>query len=250
MSTQKSTNIKQVLNKIPIGSVVTAGMLRSMGVSNGLARNYVKSGWLSRVSNGAYTRLEESADLDGALYALQEEGYHIHRGGRSALADIYGKMQYIRANTTVHLFAPKWTRLPKWFVKTYGSQYKLHLTDFLPADLGMVKNKVGDFYLEEPSLERSFLELCYMVPSVVSTQEAFEITETIQVLKPKLLQQLLEACTLVKAKRLALCFADLANLQWRKALKESSIDIGSGNRRIDAGGNLYKKYGLVMKLER
>ena len=250
MNTQNKTNIKRLLEKIPAGTVVTAGKLKSWGVSSGLARNYAKSGWLTRVSNGAYTRLSEKAGLNGALYALQEDGLSVHQGGQSALANVYGKMQYVRGDSVMHLFAPRGTDLPKWFVKAYSNQYRLFHTDFLPPDMGLAQKSFGAFNLNVSSQERALLELCYMVPSAVSTQEAFEIAEMLQVLKPKLLQQLLESSTQVKVNRLVLAFGELANLQWREVIRESNIDLGSGNRRIDAGGEVFKKYSLVMKLER
>lgn len=247
---QKQTNINRVLKKTPSGTVVTAGRLKSLGVGSPLVQKYVQGGWLSRVSNGAYTRLNEKADLNGAIYALQEDGLHIHQGGQSALANIYGKLQYVRGYSPVHLFAPRGTNLPKWFVKAYGGQYRLFLTDFLPPEMGLAERKVGDFALKESSLERALLELCYMVPKPVSAQEAFEITETIQVLKPDLLQKLLESCSQVKVNRLVLCFGELAYTQWREVLDETNIDLGHGKREIDVGGTLFKKYGLVMKVER
>lgn len=247
---QKQTNINQVLKKIPSGTVVTAGRLKSLGVGSSLVQKYVQGGWLSRVSNGAYTRLNEKADLNGAIYALQEDGLHIHQGGQSALANIYGKLQYVRGNSPMHLFAPRGTNLPKWFVKAYGGQYRLFLTDFLSPEMGLAERKLGNFSLKESSLERALLELCYMVPKPVSAQEAFEITETIQVLKPDLLQKLLESCSQVKVNRLVLCFGELAYTQWREVLDETNIDLGHGKREIDVGGTLVKKYGLVMKVER
>ena len=104
--------INQILKKIPSGTVVTAGMLKSLGISSFLVQRYIQGGWLSKISNGAYTRLNETADLNGALYALQEAGLHVHQGGQSALANIYGKLQYVRGNSPVYLFASRGDQSP------------------------------------------------------------------------------------------------------------------------------------------
>ena len=251
MNTENRKKINQLLRKIPSGTVVTAEKLESLGVSYGLARNYVKSGWLSRVSNGAYTRLDESADLNGALYALQNNAeIPVHLGGITAATNLYNRVHFLRNDSKSHLFAPSGTKIPLWFTKTFGLKCELHRTDFLPANLGMVENNFGTFALKVPTLERALLELCYLVPAETTSQEAFSIMETALVLKPRLLQQLLESCSSVKVKRMFLCFAEQAGVQWLNMLDLSKIDLGKGKRTIEAGGKLFPKYNLVMNLER
>ena len=90
------------------------------------------------------------------------------------------------------------------------------------------------------------LELLYLVPKVITAQEAYSITETIQSLRTGVLQQLLEQCSSIKVKRLLLCFAEQSGQQWIKAIDLKKIDFGKGIREIEKGGILYKKYGLVL----
>ena len=247
VNTQNSINIKNVLAETPFGTVVTAKKLASMGVSRGLVRSYEKTGWLKRLANGAYTRLEESVDINGALYALQNDcGLHVHQGAHSALKNLYAKMHYAKDENAMHLFAGAGTKLPAWFKSAYGGQYVLHLTNFLPPDAGLTRHNEATFSLQVPTLERALLEMLYLVPDSVTVQEAYSITETVMSVKTNDMQFLLERCNSVKVKRLLLCFAENAGLQWFDALDVQRIDLGSGVRSLSKGGKLYEKYNLVI----
>lgn len=247
MTAQNGINIKDILAETPFGTVVTAKKLASMGVSRSLVRSYEKSGWLKRLANGAYTRLEESADINGALYALQNDcGLLAHQGAHSALKNLYAKIHYAKGEDVIHLFAPEGTKLPTWFKTAYGGQYILHLTNFLPPDEGMTKQSEATFSLKVPTVERALLEMLYLVPDTVTVQEAYSITETVMSVKATDMQALLERCKSVKVKRLLLCFAENAGLQWFDALDVQKIDLGAGVRSLKKGGKLYEKYGLVI----
>ena len=70
--------------------------------------------------------------------------------------------------------------------------------------------------------------------------------ELLTTLRPKVLQQLLEKCSSVKAKRLFLYMAEKANHPWWKALDTSRIDIGSGRRMIVPKGKFVSKYNITI----
>ena len=247
MIKQNSINIKNILNKIPANTVVTAKKLKEQGVSYSLMRAYEQSGWLKRHSYGAYTRLDETADIKGALYAIQNDcKLSVHIGADTALKDFYGKLHFIKTSDKICLFAFSGTKLPFWFRTAYKGQYSLHLTNFLPKETGFVSFKNNNFELEIPNIERSLLEMLYLVPRVITVQEAYSIAETIQTLRIGVLQQLLEQCTSVKVKRLLLCFAEQAGLQWFNAINLKKIELGSGVREIEKGGVLYKRFGLIL----
>ena len=100
-----------------------------------LMRFYEKSGCLTRLSNGAYTRLNESANLSGALYALQNDcKISVHTGADSILRDFYGKLHFVRSEVKSRLFAPLGTKLPAWFKKSYENQFELYCSDFFAAN--------------------------------------------------------------------------------------------------------------------
>lgn len=120
------------------------------------------------------------------------------------------------------------------------------MTDFLPDTEGLVNWEHDGYVSLVSSQERALLELLYQVPSSVTPQEALEITQLVTVLKPSVLQNLLENCKSIKTKRLLLCFAELCGHQWFSRLKLESIDLGSGIREITKGGKLNSKYNLVL----
>ncbi len=76
--------------------------------------------------------------------------------------------------------------------------------------------------------------------------ECFQLMEGLANLRPKLVQQLLAACTLVKAKRLFLYLAEKANHQWLRYVDRSALDLGSGSRSLAQGGTYVSKYQLVV----
>lgn len=247
MTTQNEIKIKKLLKKIPACTVITAQQLNSMGVSHDLMKAYEKSGWLKRIAMGAYTRLDENADLNGALYALQNYAkMDIHLGGLSALDKLYGLAHFLRDNERVHLFATLQKRCPAWFKKVYGNSVDVCYTNFLPVSTGIDTLSFGNFYLKVPSLERALLELLYSVPNEVTVSEAYAVIEMVQSIKVPLMQSLLESCASVKVKRLFLCMVENAGLQWFSLLDVGRIDLGSGFREIGSDGILYSKYNLVI----
>mgnify|MGYP001584397915 FL=1 len=95
--------------------------------------------------------------------------------------------------------------------------------------------------------ERAALELVDLVPKEQSFSEARLLMEGLTTLRPELVQELLEACRSVKAKRLFLFLAEEANHAWFKELNTSKLDLGKGNRSIVKGGQLDQKYQITVE---
>ena len=247
MAIQNQIKIKQVLSGIPAKTVVTAKQLSAMGVNHVLVADYEKLGWFKRIANGAYTRMQEEANLDGAIYALQQGDMPaVHVGGSTALNDYYGKMHFVKVGVKKQLFTPLSKRVPTWFTKVYGGGVGVTYTDFLPSELGLQERKTDNFSVLVSSMERAILEMLYLVPAKVTVAEAYAIMETVQSVRVHLVQELLEKCRSVKVKRLFQCFAENAYMQWFDMLDLSRIDLGSGVRKIGKNGILYPKYNLVI----
>lgn len=247
MAIQNKSKIKLVLQRIPAKTVVTAKQLAAMGVNHVLVSDYEKLGWFRRIANGAYTRMQEDADLDGALYALQQGDLAmIHVGGSTALSDYYGKLHFVKVGVKKQLFSSLGKRVPAWFTKVYGGGVGVSYTDFLPSELGLQERKTDNFSVLVSSMERALFEMLYLVPDKVTVAEAYAIMETVQSVRVQLVQELLEKCRSIKVKRLFLCFAENAYMQWFDALDLSRVDLGSGVRKIGKNGMLYPKYNLVI----
>lgn len=248
MSTEKETNLKTLLSKKPKNVIITSKYLISLGISHDLQKRYEKNGWLKRLSQGAYITLDDSANLNGAIYALQKQlNLSIHIGGISALNNYYGITHNISfSDKNTQLFGFRNEKLPKWFKTLYGQNTQLNSTTFLPKDIGLIEIQTGDFKIKVSTLERAVLEMLYLVPEKIIPNEAYQIIELLITVKPKEFQVLLEKCTSVKVKRLFLYLAELSDHSWFKRLDLSKIDLGKGVREIIKGGKHNPKYNIII----
>ena len=243
---QKEINLNQILQKIPHNTVVTSVWLNQQGISNGLIHSYKKNNWFKSFGTGAYSKLNDNIELNGAIYALQTQlnlGFHI--GGVSALS-VYGINHNIDFGRKTFIFGLRGEKLPCWFVKQYKDETEIIKTTFLPKNIGFENNSDKDFSTQISSKERAILEMIYLTPDKCSLNEVYQLMESMSVLKPKLLQELLENCSSIKVKRVFLYIAEKLNYPWFKNLDMTKIDLGKGKRTIEKGGKLDKKYNIVI----
>ena len=90
------------------------------------------------------------------------------------------------------------------------------------------------------------LECLHLAPENQDLVECFQVMEGLTTLRPKLVQELLEKCKSIKAKRLFLFMAEKANHQWLSYVKTSTVALGAGARSLDKGGVYVPKYHLVL----
>ncbi|WP_407434399.1 type IV toxin-antitoxin system AbiEi family antitoxin domain-containing protein [Treponema sp.] len=245
MKNNSGTNLKLLFSQ-PQNTVMTVKGLVESGLKHYEILRFEKSGIIKRLSSGAYSRFNENPDVFGAVNALQRDlKQSSHIGGRTALALVYGKIQYA-ADRKIEIFSYKQEKFPTWFKTLYSSSCIQFMTDFLPSMEGLNEWKHDGYTSLVSAQERALLELLYQVPNSVTPQEAFEIMQLITVIKPSVMQKLLENCKSIKTKRMLLCFAELCGHQWFHRLKTESMDLGSGIREITKGGKLYSNFNLVL----
>lgn len=243
---QNNTNLNQILQKIPHNTIVTSSWLEKQGVSRSLRCAYKKNGWLKSFGNGAYSKLNDNIELDGSIYALQQQlNFSFHVGGVSALAKL-GINHNIAFNRKTYIYGCRAEKVPNWFKENYSENIEIVKSEFLPPKLGLVDFVNKDFSIKISSQERAILEMIYLTPNKNSVKEIYQLMETMSILKPKLIQELLENCSSIKVKRVFLYLADKLNYPWFKKLDISKIDLGSGKRTIEKGGKLDKKYNIVI----
>ena len=92
-------------------------------------------------------------------------------------------------------------------------------------------------------------ELLSEVREAVDFRVADKIFESATTFRPELLQELLRACSQVKAKRLFLWFSDRHGHEWRKALKIDGINLGKGKRMLVKGGAFDPTYQITIPRE-
>lgn len=247
MSTENEPKLKQLLFNLPKNTVITSKYLSSIGISHDLQKRYEKNGWLKRIYLGAYSKPNETCDINGAINALQYQlESSIHIGGLSALNNFYGITHNISFNRKQQLFAYRGEKLPKWFKSLYENEVEIYTTTFLPKEMGITEYNTGNFSIKISNLERAVLEMIYLVPDNITPNEAYQIVELLTTVKPKEFQKLLENCSSIKVNRLFLYLADTISHPWFKKLDISKIKLGNGVREITTGGKYNAKYSIII----
>lgn len=252
MASRNSMKINRLLQVWPRGTVALHAFYARHGVSRKLAEQYRKGGWIDPVGVGAFVRRGDKVGWEGALYALQKyAAKHVHPGGRTAL-ELAGFAHYVRlaSRRRVDLYGPAGGRLPRWLTQhDWGVELRYSGTSLFVDASGMTRREFGEFALEVSTPERAILEFLEGVPRVFEFAEAQQLMETLPTLRPKLMQELLQACTSVKAKRLCLYLADVTGMTWRSALDDRRLDLGSGKRQVVPGGQWNARYGITVPRE-
>ena len=252
MDRQNRSIINNLLRNWPKNTVAVYAWLDGQGVYRQLAGTYVKSGWIDRVGQGAFKRAGENIDWSGGLYTLQTQlGMSVHPAGKTAL-QLQGNAHYLPASlkqAKIVLFGSENEKLPKWF-KSYKWEASVRyvMTGLFGKDigLGLTTYNSGNFEIKISSSERAAMELCYDVPIRESFDELDQIMSGLTTLRPRIVQELLEKCGSIKAKRLFMYLAEKHNHAWVKKLNLEKINFGTGKRSLCNNGHYDGKYKIVV----
>lgn len=248
MDTKNGSKIKKLLDLHRPGTILLASWLEKQGISRDLQTRYRRSGWLESVGTGAFKRPGEQVTWQGALYALQKQAeLPIHAGAMTALT-LQGFAHYARlGKDNLFLFSPRGTKLPAWFRKhDWRMSLRYFPTSVLPDELGFANHDDKYYTVRISAAERAMLECLHLAPEKLDLVECFQVMEGLANLRPKLVQELLEKCTSIKAKRLFLYMAEKANHQWLSLVDRDKLDLGTGDRSLAKGGFYVSKYHLVI----
>ena len=251
MTAPKTGKLKRLLDLWPAHVVMTSARLADLGISHGLARQYVKNGWMDRVGVGAFKRPNDSVSWPGAVESLQTQlKMGVHVGALSALA-VQGHQQYLRfGHEAVFLFSAPDLVLPAWFKnRDWGAAIYHVATKLLPDGLGLHADDVQGHRLTLSTPERAILECLYLSPDRIDLMESVEVAQGLLTLRPDLMQTLLEACNSIKVRRLFLFVAEKNALPVLKRLDLTRIDLGSGARSIVKGGVYHAGSRLTLPRE-
>ena len=248
VSTHNEQKITTFLNRHKPGTVCLPQWLESLGISRDLQKRYRLSGWLEPVGRGAFKRPTDEVQWQGGLYTLQTQAaLLVHAGAITALT-LQGLAHYLRLGATrVFLFSPPKTPLPPWFRTYHWGVTVQHIqTSILPDSLGLIEHEEKTFAIRISSAERAMLESLYLAPDELDLVECFQMMEGLANLRPKIVQELLQACTSVKANRLFLYMAEKAGHQWFGLIDTKKINLGEGHRRLADDGVYVGKYKLTV----
>lgn len=255
--TSKPKRRKLIEELVPEGFIITRKWLQhETGLSNHAIDNLVKSEQLNLLWKGLYTRGVNTPNWQSVVYTLQQiikTDFII--GGIFAL-ELKGFSHYLPTSgkVTVHLYGND--SLPVWtsdivknilFVKhtrtSLFNEMNVSISKKYTTSIPWKDHK-AELSISTP--ERACLEMLNMVPANISFEHANQLIQGMTNLSPKALQQLLEMCTNIKVKRLFLWFAKRHNYPWYAKLNLEKIELGSGKRVIEKGGELDTQYLITV----
>lgn len=267
MDGQNQPRLKNLLQTLPEGFVVTTSWLEEQGITRQLASNYVASGWLERLIQGLYRRplsgmTQATPDWRAAVLSAQRLMHHnFHVGGLTAL-DLQGHIHYLRLAgvAPVYLYGED---VPNWLLKlplqANVVRRQAHL--FKDPRLGVADLSINTWDGGEVTLvmrrweitmstpERAILETINEAPRDESFHNIDVLFESLVSLRPKLLTELLETCFSIKAKRLFMIYADKHDHAWRKHIDLTRVNFGTGDRALTEGGKLHPLYRITVPAE-
>ena len=263
MGAKKMQNLKMILNTVPTGFLVDAAWLTARGVAYESLRDYVKRGWLERVSRGVFRRPVSNASATNKidwktciLSAQHIMNYDIHVGGMTALnLQGYSHYLYLGGNPPVSVYGktmPKWLhRLP--LDATVNAR---NVSLFSDPSLGLKNGDVDpsntlpwDWQIKMSAPERAVMETMDGLPHHESFHMLDMAFQSLTNLRPRLLSALLHSCKKIKVKRLFFAFADRHGHAWRKCLNPEKFDLGSGDRALIEGGKMHPRYRIMVPKE-
>jgi len=248
VSTINGSKINHLLQAQPKGTVLLASWLLKKGYSFDLQRRYRQSEWLRSIGSGAMVRAGDEVNLEGAIYTLQTQmGLSVHFGAKTALA-MQGRAHYLEmAQQKATLFGNKEEKLPTWFNQhQWGVEINYISSKFLSTTVGFTSFDVKEFTIKISSPARALLECLYLSPRKQDLVECYKLMESMNNLRPNLVQQLLENCNSIKVKRLFLYMAEKAGHSWFEYLDLEMIDLGKGKRSIVPQGVYVSKYQITV----
>lgn len=263
MVAERAQNLKKVLDAVPSGYLVDAAWLTAHGIAYETFRDYVKRGWLERLTRGIFRRpfpgTSASDVIDWKICLLSVQHimrYDVHVGGMTALIQ-QGHGHYLRLGSN----APVWVyggAIPNWLSKlplnapietrkgTLFDDPQLGIPDH-SADAG--QTLPWDWKLRMSYSERAILEAMDELPDHESFHNLDMVFESLTTLRPKMLSALLHSCRKIKVRRLFFVFADRHDHPWRKRLDPEAFNLGRGDRALVKGGRIHPRYRIVVPKE-
>jgi hypothetical protein len=260
MDAARSQNLKKLLDAVPAGYLVDAAWLVSQGIAYESFRDYVKRGWLDRITRGVFRRplpstaatpTSNSIDWKTCILSTQHiMGHDLHVGGTTALGE-QGHAHYLRLGES----GPVWVygeNIPNWLMKLPMDAPIRTRPRSLFADpkLGLIEGKTTgqpwDWGLTMSTPERAILEAMDELPDHESFHTLDMVFESLTTLRPRLLSDLLQSCRKIKVRRLFFVFADRHDHPWRKRIDPQAFDLGSGDRALVTGGKIHPRYRIMV----
>jgi hypothetical protein len=214
---------------------------------------YIRSKTLQAVSRGVYRKPGPPLKWQNIVYSINSLGYSVHVGHIASL-QFHGFTHYLELSgtKTISLYCDR--KLPQWTfemeIKDKIQQVSRSPFSFERATgLDEIPFGTWDWPIRYSIPERAFMELLSTVDSATEIQQADKLFEGAANLRPSIVQEMMEQCRQVKAKRLFLWLAMRHDFSWFKKLDISKLDLGKGKRQIVKDGILDKNYLITIPKE-
>lgn len=250
-ATGGQSRINRLLNRHPNNVPMTSKWLGEQGVNPQLVARYKKSKWLRPLGHGAWIRTGQEVDWKAAIATLQtQQGLKVFPAGKTAL-ELAGRGHFLPLGTTppIYLSLPAGEKLPAWFLR---QPFAANLTVFNSSALfdplyaALTRWEANDFSIQISTPERAIIELCHLLPRKADAEEVYLLMQGLTSLRPRLLQKTLTACQSIKAKRLFLALAEIADWPWFAQLDIAALHLGRGKRALQIAGRLHPKFQITV----
>lgn len=246
---KKSDKLKHLFRIWPMHTIATSTWLMKQGLNYSNLNKYVKSNWVRKLSSGSFQREHDTVSWEGAVYGLQVQHPNtFYVGARTAL-ELQGAAHFVPlGQAKLFIFTSNPRKLPLWFVsfmKTLNMQCSYLQYRFLPPQLGLTTHDCGEFQIEISSRERAALEVVDLLGKFHDFEECRLLFENLGTLRPKIVQELLEGCTSIKAKRIFLFLSKNLGHKWVKDLDLTRINLGTGPRDVTPGGHYDPEFKIT-----
>lgn len=158
------------------------------------------------------------------------------------------KAHYLELSSQkVYLFGAKGENIPAWFLNhDWKTKVDYFSTKFLDSTLGLTDFQVKAFTIKISGPARAMLECLYLSPEKQDLIDCYQLMESLNNLRPKQVQELLENCSSVKVKRLFLYLAEKSGHSWFNHLQTEKIFMGKGKRSLVKNGVYIPKYQITV----
>lgn len=244
------TKINSLRQQTPSIGILLTSWLEKSGFSRNEVSNYLKSGWLQRISTGVYQFTGDTPSLYGILASYQKQAAMKYHVGAASALELKGFSHYITmGKPDAVVFSPVKPPLPKWLNDAELDMNLVEVSTKVIGDIGIEQMDYQGQTLTVSSPERAIMECILLSPSHYDLMDVYYLMEMLTSLRASIVQQLLENCTSVKVKRMFLYMAEKARHRWFAKLDRSRISLGSGTRSYAKNGVKIGAYDIVIPKE-
>ncbi len=234
------------------GLLVDRKWLGKHGIEATAVDYYLRTGKIETLVHGLYRKPGPPLKWQQVVYSLTLLGHDVHVGHMTALA-YHGYEHNLKLGVAQHIRLYSTRNLPSWVEKVeIGPGFiRMKRNPFAIGSIGVVDVPFGtwDWPIRYSTPERAFIELASTLETKEEILQAKVMLEGAANLRPRLLQELLEASGNIKARRLFLWLARIAGHSWYQHIDISRINLGAGKRQIVPGGVLDAQFLITVPKE-